>query len=182
MERRRSDVPSVKSLSWYKKRTAALNKALGTSYSPSVIRGMDIKSISRGRGYSDIGARLQAISDPRSARGQQDVQAAAKFTVMSQWEAAAANNYNIWLITTHVGQYMSADGNSVYEKMPTGDYSVINKYSDVVGTVKEIPSNAFLLTPQTATRLAEEKAKEYKHLRNWDAKKGAPGTGGYRDI
>lgn len=173
----------VPSLSWYKKRTAALNKALGTAYSPSAIRKMDLRAAAGGRQASDIGARLRDIQDPRSAAGRADIQAAAAQIVKQQWEDAAANNYNIWLITTHIGMMMSADGTVVYDPMPDGEgYAVVNKYGDVVGRVDTIPAGAFLITPEVATRMATEKAKEYKHLRNWDAKKGAPGVGNYRDI
>lgn len=151
-----------RSLSWYKKRTAALNKALGTKYSPTQI----YKAEQFGGFDTDIGRVLESIGDPRSRGSAEALSANAAAFISQQWSALAANNAYVYWVSNSVGGYISRDGSFVYNQTPAGDWYAVNIRSGESFPMDKEPTDAIRLTPQTANRLLQEKAQDLKPFKN----------------
>lgn len=150
------------SLSWYKKRTAAINKALGTQYSPTEIyRAEQIKGHD-----TDIGRALEELGDPRSAAAQQNVEASASVLVKQQWSALASANAYVYWVSDSIGGFISADGTAVYQKNPAGDWYAIDIRTGNAFIVGRPPESAIKLTAKTANELIKAKAQELKPFKN----------------
>lgn len=151
-----------RSLSWYKKRVASLNKALGTKYSPTEIyRAEQIK------GYdTDIGRALEALGDPRSKGATVNISAGAALLIQQQWSALSANNAYVYWVSNSVGGYISRDGTSVYTQDARGDWYKTNIRSGDAVQIDGEPVGEIRLTPAVANELLQAKAQELKPFKN----------------
>lgn len=151
-----------RSLSWYKKRVAALNKALGSKYSPTEIyRAEQVK------GYdTDIGRALEALGDPRGKGSEANISAGAVILIKEQWPALAANNVYVYAVSNSVGGYISQDGTTTYTQDARGNWYQTDIRSGDTVQIDGEPTGAIRLTPATANKLLQAKAQELKPFKN----------------
>ena len=183
-KQRLSNAPAAgPSLSWFKKRTAALNKALHTNttvkyqrttYSPQA-------EYAAAKMAARVGATTEFVQmfsqDPRSKTGRAGYSAIGTLTayaVRRTWAPLAARNYYIARLLNHMGDPdVVVDGNGnlwrvIYEdriingKPKTLEFYAPYESPDRLGTnkVATIPPPIRQLTPELANRLAAERARK----------------------
>lgn len=145
------------SLSWFKKRTAYLNKTFGTSYSPKALHSI----------YQHTGQMPQAFSELPDPRGKIDVaplyEDAFTESLRSRFaQLGRANNY-VQSVLDGIGGWISPNGSRVYIGSANGIMSKVTNRpaaSPAAWTaVNEIPKGARPLTPRLAYDLIKAKAK-----------------------
>lgn len=152
---------SFGSLSWFKKRTAYLNKQFGTTYRPTILH-----SIYKNTGQ--IPAEFSQLPDPRG-KGAMPVLYERAFaeSLQSRFrQLAAASNYVDSILETlrFGGGYIAANHRRVYTPAPGGGFLVreTNRPATPASLqfVQSIPKDAIPLTPLLAYDLIKERAKQ----------------------
>lgn len=155
--------PKAHSLSWYKKRTAALNKALGTKYRPTEIYEAEQKRHIN----TEIGKALESFGDPRSKAAKAQLQLNVAVLVQQQWSALAAANAYVFYVSNSIGEYLSADGSRIYEQLADGRWQSIEISSGAIEPLEgPPPEGSIYLSPKTANDLLKAKAQDLKPFKN----------------
>lgn len=159
------------SLSYFKKRTAAINKELGTSYSPTYLWKTQARS--------DTARLIASVADPR-AKGVRPTadpfkitaQQAAGRLMADKWaNLATANNYTA-VVANMAGLpdvYITGGtgkGARIYQVI-AGEIVEINPFTRSMRTLTstEIPGGARKLTLAEGNRLLQSHAKNLKKYR-----------------
>lgn len=160
------------SLSWFKKRTAALNKALGTSYSPT-----DLYRNQSGARGSSVRDALEAMGDPRSARGGSNVEAAAHTFLMTQWSAFAGRDaFAHAIVGAADGGWISEDFRTVYMQDARGNWLGVSTETGALTRVEGLPAGSTPLSPSRVSRLLAARARQVKAYRERHGDKYPPVT------
>lgn len=159
------------SLSWFKKRTAALNKQLGTHLSPTDL----YKNQSRRR---DTVSVLERYGDPRSASRAADRTVVARAYQNSRWENFIASNLTASTLAESLGvesRRLSTDGKTLYiftppnDKKPNEAWLAQNLTNGRFREVAKVPKSAQLVTErvlENALRKTAERARQFRARRN----------------
>lgn len=158
------------SLSWYKKRVAALNKIMGSEYRPTQI----YKAEQVYHTKTEIGYLLAVVGDPRSQKAAKEYESGATIFMRSHWAPLSANNRYVNVVLSSIGQYISKDDRTIYffdrteaawyeEDIATLDISPL---IDEDGAPTTPPKSAIRLTAREAEKRIEAKAEEIKPYRN----------------
>lgn len=161
------------SLSWFKKRVAALNKASGYArYSAKAEYYAAIKNNGNTRF-----TRSYANADPRSAAGQARIQRAAVSDLERVWRPLARANLNVARVLDHAGQPGYFVDKVGYHEKYVGVYRVgeING-QQVVFEVTDfgqerilqsgLPAGAVPLTVQVANVILQDQAEKIHERRD----------------
>ena len=152
------------SLSWYKKRTAALNKALGTSYSPTQIMNAPAGVI---EGYFEM------VGDPRSKGAQSAYeQAAVRLMQEEKFKSLSAHNAFVHTVLPNAGELISQDRRTVYVRVG-GGYVAIDSHTGQERKIQRADELdielAEVLTARLIYQLVTEKARQIKGKRDHNA-------------
>ena len=141
------------SLSWFKKRTAALNKALGTKYSPKELYKYQDRSV--------VARMLEEAGDPRSKKYKPPV----KEFIDLRWSNFISN--------TNVGKnldkafssggFISAGGDRVYVQ-ENGTWMSYNVRGGAGRSIKTLPKDA---QPLNGKRMEQELRKVAERLKKF---------------
>lgn len=143
------------------RRTAALNKALGTSYSPKQVIAAEITAREKGYGSTKFFQDLENVRGQRadivsSGMTQDD----AAYFLQQQYASLANKQPQIYQITHgHIGEYIAPDG-VVYRINPDGLYmntrtgEMLEKLPR--GSVDWTPENAYKALREAVLKMEEE--------------------------
>lgn len=159
------------SLSWFKKRTAQINRELGTkAYSPSVEYRKYLDAVASGRTTRFVGL-YSASGDYRSRTGRANISQAATGDLLARWEGFGNANILGGAILRWVGYsgaYIDTSTGYVWVEVQQDDGTVwVRGYPDYIAprnsdTVTKKPSGLVPLTNRSATvvlTLLAEKVK-----------------------
>lgn len=180
------------SLSWFKKRTAEINKVLRTAQTRTKGRKWgtyrpteEYKAYQRARAAGGTTEFVRAFGqDPRSAAGRATYRSAESIAINSEvrrvWAPLAAKNFYVADLMSNMGDpdvFADASGELWRREIGTKtkyDYRKILPMGRLgEWTVEAPPPPLRQLTPQLANKLAAERAKKINQRRS-----GAHGAGG----
>lgn len=147
------------SLSYIKKRTSAINKLLGTHYSPTAIY--------KGQENLQIGALIKSIQDPRSVQGAAGIARAGMQIMQWEWSnLASANTFvnAVLTYTTPSGEYKLVGGTGAGAEIVYKEGEVWVAIDTRTGAQRILTQDpgGVPLTPETSNRILSQKAKEIK--------------------
>ena len=149
------------SLSWFKKRTAALNKAMGTKYSAA-----QLYRHQNSAEFSTIRGVLEDMGDPRSSGASTRISTAQGRLNDTTWAAFAGRDAFAHAVLGAQGSgLISPTRRNVYQQDARGQWFSIGTRSGSIKPIKEPPKGVIPLTPAEVNKQLTLRAKEVKKHR-----------------